>query len=180
MSREVREYEITYAIKQFLLQKNWDVIAYNPPGSQGTFTIPNPTKDGSYRGQSGSESPDIIALKNCQILIVECKPGFDSDDVDKLRNLSKNKEKLAILDCLIEKVCLANEIKYDEKGKYHFALAYSGANMNLNDIGFLKVELDPNFDVTTIVAKESYREHFDTKIYPASAWEESFNALFEN
>ena len=76
MSQEIREYAITYAVKNYLLSKNWDVIAYNPPGSQGTFTIPNPSKDGGFRGQTGSESPDIIAIKSGLVMVVECKTTF--------------------------------------------------------------------------------------------------------
>ena len=45
MHQETREYAITYGVKDLLLSRNWDVIAYNPPGSQGTFTIPNPAKE---------------------------------------------------------------------------------------------------------------------------------------
>jgi len=94
MYQDIKEYAITYAVKDYLLSLNWDVIAYNPPGSQGTFTIPNPSKDGSYRGQTGSESPDVIAVKKNVVLVVECKPSFDLDDAQKLKRLSDDPKKM--------------------------------------------------------------------------------------
>lgn len=180
MSQDVREYSVTYAVKNLLLEKKWDVIAYNPPGSQGTFTIPNPSKDGAYRGQTGSESPDVIAVKKNLVLIVECKPGFDTSDADKLTRLSSNAEKMEILTTLIRRVCAANSIELPKNLHYIFALAYQGKKHSIKNLGFIAVEVSTKIDITNLKAKSSYDDAFKAQLFPASSWESSILALLEN
>ena len=180
MSQKVKEYAITYGVKGLLLSKKWDVIAYNPPGSQGTFTIPNPSKDGGYRGQTGSESPDVIAIKEDIVLIVECKSNFNLEDSQKLQRLSKNSEKMEILGTLIRRVCDANGIALPRTLRYVFALAYQGKKHNLPNLGFISVDVRDDFDITNLSAKSSYENMFATKLFPASVWESDIRRLFEN
>jgi len=180
MSQEVREYAITYGVKNLLLSKKWDVIAYNPPGSQGTFTIPNPRKDGGYRGQTGSESPDVIAIKNDVVLIVECKPSFDLDDANKMKRLSEDSEKMEILSILVRRVCAANEIKISGDLEYIYALAYQGEMHNEKELGFINVIVCENFDITNLPAISSYEEYFQASISPASEWKNKVLGLFKN
>lgn len=180
MSHDVREYAITYGVKTFLLKHNWDVIAYNPPGSQGTFTIPNPSKDGGYRGQTGSESPDVIAVKNDVVLIVECKSSFNLEDSNKLERLSKNVEKMQILSTLIRRVCDANNITLPRNLRYVFALAYQGKKHDIKHLGFISVDVKTSFDITNLAAKSSYEDAFAAKLFPASIWESDIRRLFED
>jgi hypothetical protein len=180
MSQEVREYAITYGVKDLLLSRNWDVIAYNPPGSQGTFTIPNPSKDGGYRGQTGSESPDVIAIKNSVVLIVECKPTFNLDDANKMKRLSENVKKMEILNILIRRVCAANEIAISGDLRFIYALAYQGVMHNEKDLGFIKVGVSERFDITEVPAESSYERYFHTSVSPASSWEKKILELFKN
>jgi hypothetical protein len=180
MSQEVKEYSITYGVKNFLLSKNWDVIAYNPPGSQGTFTIPNPSKDGGYRGQTGSESPDVLAIKSNVVLVVECKPSFNQDDAEKMKRLSKNSKKMEILDILIRRVCAANEIQVSQDLLYIYALAFQGERNQEKELGYIKVEVSENFDITHLPAKSSYENFFSATLFPASNWEKRILRLFED
>lgn len=180
MSQEVREYAITYGVKNLLLAKKWDVIAYNPPGSQGTFTIPNPSKDGGYRGQTGSESPDVIAIKKDVVLIVECKPSFDLDDANKMKRLSEDSEKMEILNILIRRVCVANEIKISGDLEFIYALAYQGEMHNEKELGFIKVVVSEKVDITNLLAGSTYDQFFHATISPASTWNNKVLGLFEN
>ena len=180
MSQEIREYAITYAVKNYLLSKNWDVIAYNPPGSQGTFTIPNPSKDGGYRGQTGSESPDIIAIKKGLVMIVECKTTFNLDDSAKLNNLFTDNKKMEILEILITRVCEANAIKVPDKIEYIFALAYQGIPHKSNFLGLINVQVNMDFDVTNIKAISSYEKYFTATLQPASSWDKSILELLKD
>lgn len=180
MSQEVREYAITYAVKDLLLSKQWDVIAYNPPGSQGTFTIPNPNKDGGYRGQTGSESPDVIAIKDDVVVVIECKPSFNEDDAEKLERLSQDSQKMDILDILIRRVCRANEITVGKKIEYIYALAYQGTSHNQRNLGFISVKISDKFNITDVTAESSYERFFSASIFPASTWESNILSLFEN
>jgi hypothetical protein len=180
MSQDIKEYAITYAVKDYLLSLNWDVIAYNPPGSQGTFTIPNPSKDGSYRGQTGSESPDVIAIKKNVVLVVECKPSFDLDDAQKLKRLSDDPMKMEILGILIERVCAANEITLTGDLEFIYALAYQGGPHTEKNLGLIKVEVSDEIDITNLNAESSYESYFSASLLPASIWVEKILGLFEN
>ena len=86
------EYDVCFATKEYLFNKNYIIVTWNPPGSQGTFTIPNPEKDPTYKGQTGSESPDLIAIKDKEMLFVEAKDNVNSsyDDIIKLQNMLSN------------------------------------------------------------------------------------------
>lgn len=126
-----REYEVTYITKEYLMKNGWTILAYNPPGSQGTFTIPNPEKDPNYRGQTGSESPDIIAFKiegdKNLLLIVEAKPHYDQSDVEKMKNLFRSSQRLDLFLHILHNQAKANDIQLDLNkesmiifGKAHF------------------------------------------------------------
>jgi hypothetical protein len=180
MSTPTNEYVITYGAKLYLIEKKWDVIAYNPPGSQGTFTIPNPSKDGREKGQTGSESPDVIAVKDGFVLIVECKPNFDSGDSLKLKRLSQDEQKMEVLDILIRRVCKANEIGLPETLQYIYALAYSGQPHKIESLGFLNVIVSELFDIRTIAARPSFKEYFRAELAPAADWPSEALLLFED
>lgn len=93
------EYDVCYATKEYLKKKGYTIVTWNPPGSQGTFTIPNPAKDPNYKGQTGSESPDLIVVNNQEILFVEAKDNINSsyDDIIKLKNMLSNPKRKDLL-----------------------------------------------------------------------------------
>lgn len=139
----IDEYDVTFAVKEWLLEHKWNVVAFNPPGAQGTFTIPNPSKDPKYRGQSGSESPDIIAIKDeSNVLIVESKPCFNQDDMDKLQNLKNNKERMILLIQLLEKVCKANNVPFKKPVKVIIAKAHGGQDTLIIEMQTFLVSVD--------------------------------------
>ena len=165
-----REYEITYITKEYLMKKGWTIIAYNPPGSQGTFTIPNPDKDPNYRGQTGSESPDIVAIKEKEnkyyILIVESKPYYNEQDVKKMKKLFSSEKRKELFLKIIYKQCLANEIKFDleKESRIIFAKAHGGEE-NLEDdmITFLIECKNEKWNPENFNAREDIFEYFDVK-----------------
>lgn len=93
------EYDISFAVKEFLLKRGYTIVTWNPPGSQGTFTIPNPAKDPLYRGQVGSESPDIIAYQGTTMLLVEAKDSISKSfaDIEKISRLLADHQRRALL-----------------------------------------------------------------------------------
>lgn len=123
------EYDVAFAIKEWLIDHDWNIIAFNPPGSQGTFSIPNPSKDPRYKGQSGTEAPDIIGIKRDHLLIVECKdyrkPGILSD-VEKLSRLISNKERMRLLYTILQKACRANDVELPHDFHLITAVGYGG------------------------------------------------------
>lgn len=123
------EYDVAFAIKEWLLCHDWVVIAFNPPGSQGTFSIPNPSKDPRYRGQVGTEAPDIIAIKKNHLLIVECKDYRKSkilSDVEKLSRLISNKKRMKLLYTILKKACAANDVPLPPDFHLITAVGYGG------------------------------------------------------
>jgi hypothetical protein len=112
---KISEYDVSFAIKEFLISKDYIILTWNPPGSQGTFTIPNPKKDPNYKGQEGSESPDIIAYKNRELLVVEVKDSINkiAYDVSKVKNLLNDNERKKLLFKIIKKQAEANKINID-------------------------------------------------------------------
>lgn len=123
------EYDVAFAIKEWLIEHDWTIIAFNPPGSQGTFSIPNPSKDPRYKGQIGTEAPDIIAIKKDHLLITECKdyrkPRILSD-VEKLTRLISNKERMQLLYTILKKACIANDVQLPQNFHLLTAVGYGG------------------------------------------------------
>ncbi|MEA2054010.1 MAG: hypothetical protein U9O96_02665 [Candidatus Thermoplasmatota archaeon] len=147
----IDEYDVTFAVKEWLSKHGWVVVAFNPPGSQGTFTIPNPAKDPRYRGQTGSVSPDIIAIKNANyVLIIESKPAYNQKDTEKLLNLYKNKERMNLLIDLLEKVCQANNVPFKKPAKIILAKAHGGQNTLRMDMLTFLVSTDNKWNPTRI------------------------------
>lgn len=178
MRPKLTEYQVTYATKEYLLSKGWDVIAYNPPGSQGTFTIPNPSKDSGFRGQTGSESPDIIAVHGEIILIVEAKPRVNLEDVNKLLSLKRNLEKLDILQVLVRKVCEANGIDLPNSVKLLWATATGDAETNNDWLGHFRIDILKPMNVSRLKAQSNYYDYFECLVVPAKEWTEDEKAIF--
>lgn len=167
----ISEYDITFAVKEWLLRHNWDVVAFNPPGAQGTFTIPNPAKDPLYRGQTGSQAPDIIAVKSKNlIIVVESKPKFNQVDIDKLTNLSKNRERIDLMVQLIESVCHSNNVPFEKPCDIILATAQG--------VGYSHAEKVAVFQVSV---KEGWNpESIDPKIDPYEFMEVTFKSTDPN
>lgn len=180
MSHKLTEYQVTYAVKEWLLEASWNVIAYNPPGSQGTFTIPNPKKDGTFKGQSGSESPDVVAVKRGLILVVEAKPKQDKADADKLDALRKDADKMSIFKLLVGKVCGANQVEFHESYQFIWATASPAPSLDLDWLGHIQVSAVIPMDVANLAGANSYSHHFDCRPTPASAWDDSYKSGFLN
>ncbi len=123
------EYDVVFGIKEWLLEHDWAIVGFNPPGAQGTFSIPNPSKDPRYKGQAGTESPDLIAVKRNHVLIVECKDIGKSrimKDVEKIYKLVLNKKRMDLLDRLVRNMCLANNINIADDFHKIIAIGYGG------------------------------------------------------
>ena len=123
------EYDICYATKEYLYKNNYTIVAWNPPGSQGTFTIPNPAKDPTYKGQTGSESPDLIAANESELLFVEAKDDINLsyDDITKLQNMLSNpkRKELLFLICHNQMLALGKNIDFNRlKIRYAVAVPY--------------------------------------------------------
>jgi len=158
----IDEYDVTFAVKEWLLKNGWDVVAFNPPGCQGTFTIPNPSKDPKYRGQTGSKAPDIIGVKKGKyILVVESKPKYSQDDVDKLTSLIKNKDRMNLLLRILKGVCDANDIPLEIPCTIILAVAHGGQTTLTLDMESFLVSTDGEWNPEKIDPKTDPYEHMN-------------------
>lgn len=168
----ISEFDVTYCAKEYLLKEGWFIVAYNPPGSQGTFTIPNPSKDRTYRGQTGSESPDIVAFKERDgknhFLFVEGKSKFNADDVKKMTEMLNDEERRGVFLLLVKGVAEANNIpiNFTLKSEYVFVKAHGGEKNLLRDVGTIFVEIkDNNWDDQNIDPKEDIYSKFKVSYF---------------
>lgn len=168
----IREYTVTYIAKEFLQRNGWKIIAYNPPGSQGTFTITDPQKDGGYRGQTGSLSPDIIALKASRLrnifLVVESKPDYELKDVEKMKKMLKQPERLELFYRIIKGHIMANEIPYDESlpKEVYFAKAHSGKINSTDEVGTILITQDSKeWNLKCFSANEDIFKKFNVEFH---------------
>lgn len=179
MPQTLSEYLVSYAVKEWLITAEWDILAYNPPGSQGTFTIPNPNKDPNYRGQTGSESPDIVATKNGVILVAEAKPNYSSSDATKIERLFEDPLKMEIFQLIIRRVAEANHISLPAKLRFIGFLANADDEIPSHNLGHFKVSTSMPLEMSNIPAQQDYRSHFVTTAHLAADWGEKIKSLFE-
>lgn len=167
---DIREYDITYVAKEYLIKKGWRIIAYNPPGSQGTFTIPNPLKDGTYKGQTGSLSPDIVAWKKLNgkniFVIVESKPNYNEGDVSKMLGMFRDLARKDLFFMIVEGHCLANDIPYDrtKPKEILYCNAYSGKLSTHKSISTILVNSKKEWDIKRIDPTQDIYSVFEIKV----------------
>lgn len=169
---EPSEYDVSYAIKQWLLLHGWNIIAFNPPRSQGTFSLPNPSKNPAYKGQTDTTCPDIIAIKENYLLIVECKDtnlAKIKSDVEKLRNFLINTERVDLLKRIVNNVCIANEFTFDANVEIIFAKGHGRNKYTESDIGTFFVTVKNNWNSKIIDVKTKPLDYINVEYIPISA-----------
>ena len=170
MIKMVDEYIVTYAVKEWLISNGWNIVAFNPPRAQGTFTIPNPKKAMGYRGQTGSKSPDLIAVKNSKFLIiVESKPTFNKNDIEKMVNLFNDKERTELLLNIVNKICKANGIPFNCKKSVLVLAKAHGGELNLqNNVETFHVSIKSGWDHKNFKASDRPMDYIQVEYYPSS------------
>ena len=84
--------------KSLLKKAGWNMIGGQPPrGSDALPVIEVKSGLATMRGSYGAYKPDLVAHKDGVLLLVECKPGHDLNDIDKLRGLLTDPGRLAAL-----------------------------------------------------------------------------------
>tara|TARA_Y100000310_G_scaffold80232_1_gene76892 strand:- start:319 stop:864 length:546 start_codon:yes stop_codon:yes gene_type:complete len=153
------EYDVAYATKEWLIKNGWTIIAFDPPGAQGTFSIPNPSKKKEgEKGQTGTTAPDIIAVKCDMILIVECKGSGKAkilSDGEKLKNFLTDDARINVFKQIMEAACEANGValKFDESNII-LAKAHGGKDELLDpELETFHVKIEGAWDATNIDVK---------------------------
>ena len=136
------EEEVYNGAKRWLHKNGFFVIAGQP--ARGVDHLPvieikHPTGD---KGSKYSYKPDLVAYKNSIFYIIECKPGYDSDDNTKINDVLSSETRLKSLYTEIEQYQLFNKIGYHPsfsnfKDSIEGVLAFSGSlgpNSNLHKL----------------------------------------------
>ena len=168
------EYDVAYATKEWLIKNGWTIIAFDPPGAQGTFSIPDPSKKKEdEKGQTGTTAPDIIAVKDDQILIVECKGSGEAkilSDAEKLKNFLHDDARIEVFKQIMEAACKANGVtlKFD-KSNIILGKAHGGDDLlEDTEIETFHVKIEGTWDATNIDAKADLSETIKVTYHPTS------------
>ena len=82
---EFSEMQIYQKVKQFMSTRDWHIIGGQPPSGTDHHPVIE-IKDPSHsnKGSKGSLKPDLIALFENHLYVVELKPRWNSTDREKL------------------------------------------------------------------------------------------------
>ena len=135
----MEERKVTLALKAFLSRKGWKIISVHYPGAQGGLSV---SIDGKTRGIV----PDLIAMKDNVVLIVESKSSFSSSDVNKLNNAFRDSR---FIEKLQKKLSLPSGILYQK------AITFHSIGFNISNIpsGFVVFVVKGEKEVLVFVDK---------------------------
>lgn len=125
------EEEVYNGAKRILKKNNYILLAGQPPrGVDHLPVVEIKSGTNKEKGSKDSFKPDLVAYKDNILLIIECKPNFNNNDLQKLYEvLNSNSRLFAFYNELLERGLLnkiSKNIKYDEFKKIVFgSLAYS-------------------------------------------------------
>lgn len=133
------EEEVYNGAKRILKKNNYVVLAGQPPrGVDHLPVVEIKSGTNKEKGSKDSFKPDLVAYKDNILLIIECKPTFNNNDLNKLHEvLNSNSRLLAFYNELSERGLLnkiGKNIEFNEFKEIVFgSLAYS-SNPSSNDI----------------------------------------------
>lgn len=130
--------------KRFLKNNGFLILAGQPP--RGVDHLPViEIKDPSFvdKGSKNAYKPDLVAFKNNNFFIIECKPQYDLGDYDKLKSILSSNERLhAFYNELTQRGLLRkNNINLSFnyfKSNIFGVLSYS-SDVTINDLYYIKI-----------------------------------------
>jgi hypothetical protein len=141
----VSEDFVSYSIMRYLQSKNWKIIHYHPPGGQPSMSI---------QLDEGRFVPDIIAIKNLQVLVAENKPIFSKSDINKLELIFSDPSLIHQISTFILKK--ESNIKKNQISElnYFWVHGYGGQSKGVSHpiINFLNVE--PNGNIKILLSEK--------------------------
>ena len=153
----MREDEIYILTKSFLMKSGWKIIGGQPPkGTDKYPVIEIKSAANSDKGSLGSFKPDLVATKDSWLLLCECKPGLDLNDVYKLREILLSPSRIAQLYAELKQRNLG------VSGPELLAVVTFGGISRVSD---------------ALVGGLAFYEN-DVVFSPADSWSEKISALF--
>jgi len=121
---------VSHAVLRFFQGHGWHVLHYHPPGGQAAFSV---TLD------EDRIIPDMVALKNDVVYIIENKPVFCPTDMQKLTNYAASNNAVTATLQFVERVAAAKGLAYSTPFIVKFGHGFAG---NLPpDVGWPSVSL---------------------------------------
>ena len=91
----MREDEIYLLTKQWVVSRELHVLGGQPPNGTDRFPVIEIKSDEhSEKGSRTSYKPDLIVATTDHLLIIECKPRFNLEDVTKLNEIAGSSTRL--------------------------------------------------------------------------------------
>jgi proline dehydrogenase len=116
------EDEIYVYTKEWLKDKGYIILGGQPPNGSDDFPVVEIKKEKDQdKGSKGSFKPDLVAKNSQEILVIECKPKYDKDDEEKLKQVLINKKRQQLLIEELSQRKLINESEKDLKIKFCLA-----------------------------------------------------------
>jgi hypothetical protein len=145
----MREDSVYYYTKRWFTDAGFRILAGQPPNGTDRFPVIE-VKSGTNneRGSRNVFKPDLIAATDLSIVLVECKPRFSQEDVDKLRSIRDDQQRRT---ALVEELRQRRVLESNDLGSSYrealaidqalrFAIAFEGSRVDLSDIYSLVLE----------------------------------------
>lgn len=94
----MKEEEVYVAAKRWLKRESWEILGGQPPSGTDHLPVIEIKDDRQARnGSLGAYKPDLVAMKGVVVALIECKPNFDSNDHQKLKDVLGSLRRLSSL-----------------------------------------------------------------------------------
>jgi hypothetical protein len=127
----LNEDNVLFILKQYLMRRKWEILAYKSPGGHGGMII-------KINGQPNM-IPDMIAYKYPYLLCIEAKPNFSFKDKNKLDLLFENDVLFQNLKDNCTSELIQKRIKFPQHIRYIKTLAYGKGTQVPDDFLVFKV-----------------------------------------
>ena len=125
------EEEVYNGAKRWLRKNGFVVLAGQPARGVDHLPVIEIKQPSGEKGSRYSYKPDLVAFKDGIFYIIECKPGFDVGDLEKIREVLSNELRLRSFYTELVQYQLLSKVGYngsvqDFCGAVEGVLAYSG------------------------------------------------------
>ena len=111
----MKEEEIYILLKRWLIKMKYYILAGQPPsGTDNIPVIEIKEPNNKIKGSKGSYKPDLVAINEKNLLIIECKPSYNFNDEKKLENVLFGTQRKKLLYKEINQRNL-----FEKSGHYH-------------------------------------------------------------
>ncbi len=131
---------VSYSMMQFFKDNRWMIAQYHPPGGQASFGI---------RISGEMLYPDLIGCKDSRIVVVENKPRYNAEDIEKLRKMMADPGANGQIVSFVRNFCYTHNIKTYDTFALFWAHGFSGKQIPdpLPDVNLIYIDREGNITV---------------------------------